>query len=72
MSSTPKTEDCLENLDHSFGYIGVFIDIPKCPLNYRLETQEQPVPMDDPSLTWSRDGIGNQDSWKIEFSLVNA
>ena len=53
MSYTPKTEECLENLDHSFGYSGVSIDIPECPLNYRLETQEQLVPTDDPSLTVS-------------------
>jgi len=53
MSYTPETEECLENLDHSFGYSGVSVDIPECPLNHRLETQEQPVPTDDPSLTRS-------------------
>ena len=53
MSYTPETEECLENLDHSFGYSGVSIDILECLLNYRLETREQPVPMDEPSLTRS-------------------
>ena len=40
MSYTPETEECPENLDHSFGYSGVSVDILECPLNYRLETQE--------------------------------
>ena len=53
MSYTPKTEECPENLDPSFGYSEVSVDIPECPLNYRLQTQEQPVPTDDPSLTRS-------------------
>ena len=51
MSYTPEIEECLENLDHSFGYSGVSVDILECPLNYRLEIREQPVPTDDPSLT---------------------
>jgi len=51
MSYTPETEECPENLDHSFGYNGVSVDIPECPLNYREETQEQLVPTENPSLT---------------------
>jgi len=53
MSYTPETKECPENLDNSFGYSGVSIDIPECPLNYRLETQDQPVPTNDLSLTQS-------------------
>ena len=53
MNYTPETIECLENLDHSFGYSGVSVDIPKCSLNYRLETREQPIPTDDPSLAES-------------------
>jgi len=40
-------------LRSQFWYSGVSVDIPACPLNYRLETQEQLVPTDDPSLTQS-------------------
>ena len=53
MSYTLEIEECLENLDHNFGYSGASLDILECPLNYRLETQEQLVPTDDPSLTVS-------------------
>ena len=53
MSYTPETDECPENLDHSFGYSVVSVDISEFSLNYRLETREQPVPTDDSSLTRS-------------------
>ena len=53
MSYTPKTAECQDNLDYSFGFSGVSINIPECPLNYRLETRDQPIPTNDLSLTRS-------------------
>ena len=43
MSYTPEIEECPENLDHSFWYSEVPIDIPERPLIYKPETREQPV-----------------------------
>jgi hypothetical protein len=45
MSYRLETEESQENLDHSFEYNRVSVDILECPLDYKLESWEQLVPM---------------------------